>query len=957
MVSSSKILTVSYGTFSCTAEGFEDPLAVVKDTTHFFRGVISEDRFFGAEPPQFDPELASEMMRDRIAADHGAGRLSLGSAMPSNGAASSGALAAALAAGPARPARPAEVEQPGEDTLPDDDTIEATAVLTEAPSAEDATGTADDADAAAVATSDRDVLQTEAEVSTAKADASPAEDEDISTAPDEDTSVEDHAIDLTDAAASAELLPVEPVAAVDDNSGAMPVAEEAQDLLAPAEAPEAALTEETAETSEADPMPAADVAATFAATAETAEAETTPVEEEIATADPVPAAEDAEIQAPAEDAPAPRLSDPLGVAAKLERIRAVVAGRFASTPKVQEDATAEPAPALAAPEEPVADAVAEVEETAEETVGPVEDTAEVTAAEPVDDVDDDALASLIGELESDLAEDDEDSLAAALDDMSGAEADAAGSDHGDNLFSGSIAELMAQESGPFAPAGTGIEDDVSLDDDMEDEMLEDEDEAAASVLSDWDLDAEEDVPPSDSLEDAEPAVAAATAETDASWEGWADDDRSAPSGPAEAAAPAPIRARVVKVKRAEFDLAVASGALEEITEEDSLAPQDSYGLSREEEDELARELAAVKAELAGDLDDWDDEYEVETGTPDAAIGDSPELDERPLETAAMHDEDADEESAPFRLDNPLPAADRDWSTDIDALDARASAALGREDDAEDGDPAIDEGVRDSARKAVKMASPARALLTEREVEDDDTSRLLDQTNSEMDEPEGNRRRSAIAHLRAAVAATKADRLLGRKTDAREEQEPYREDLASVVRPRRPQSGPARTERPAEPAPAPLKLVAEQRVGSDTAEEEAPVADAVAPTPRVTPVRPRRVRRASDAVTSRDIPAPQPYGAPGDAEGFASYATSVGAVELPDLLEAAAAYMSYVEGRDQFSRPQLMTTVRQAELSESSREDRLRSFGQLLREGKIQKTAGGRFTASDRISFKPERAAG
>ena len=54
----------------------------------------------------------------------------------------------------------------------------------------------------------------------------------------------------------------------------------------------------------------------------------------------------------------------------------------------------------------------------------------------------------------------------------------------------------------------------------------------------------------------------------------------------------------------------------------------------------------------------------------------------------------------------------------------------------------------------------------------------------------------------------------------------------------------------------------------------------------------------------------------------------------------------------------MTKVRQAEASESSREDRLRSFGQLLREGKIEKTRGGRFTASERISFKPDaRAAG
>ena len=87
-------------------------------------------------------------------------------------------------------------------------------------------------------------------------------------------------------------------------------------------------------------------------------------------------------------------------------------------------------------------------------------------------------------------------------------------------------------------------------------------------------------------------------------------------------------------------------------------------------------------------------------------------------------------------------------------------------------------------------------------------------------------------------------------------------------------------------------------------------------------------------------------------GFAAYAQDVGAADLPELLEAAAAYMSYVEGRDQFSRPQLMTTLRQAEVTDSSREDRLRSFGQLLREGKIRKTSGGRFTAAETISYKP-----
>ncbi len=86
---------------------------------------------------------------------------------------------------------------------------------------------------------------------------------------------------------------------------------------------------------------------------------------------------------------------------------------------------------------------------------------------------------------------------------------------------------------------------------------------------------------------------------------------------------------------------------------------------------------------------------------------------------------------------------------------------------------------------------------------------------------------------------------------------------------------------------------------------------------------------------------------------------MGADTLPQLLEAAASYMSFVEGREQFSRPQLMTKVRQSGAQEDfSREDGLRSFGQLLRTGKISKIKGGRFTVSDDIGFQPDkRAAG
>src|SRR6056297_3287563 len=135
MVSSSKILTVSYGTFSCTAEGFDDPLGVIKDTTQFFRGVVGDDRFFGAEPPQFDPELASEYLRDRIA-DSG-GTLSLGSPpRVMAAAASAGAMAAEFNREPVPSTARRSPVQPDprtEDLLPDDDTIEASAVTIERP--------------------------------------------------------------------------------------------------------------------------------------------------------------------------------------------------------------------------------------------------------------------------------------------------------------------------------------------------------------------------------------------------------------------------------------------------------------------------------------------------------------------------------------------------------------------------------------------------------------------------------------------------------------------------------------------------------------------------------------------------------------------------------------------------------------------------------------------------------
>ena len=211
----------------------------------------------------------------------------------------------------------------------------------------------------------------------------------------------------------------------------------------------------------------------------------------------------------------------------------------------------------------------------------------------------------------------------------------------------------------------------------------------------------------------------------------------------------------------------------------------------------------------------------------------------------------------------------------------------------------------------------------------------------MDDDEGSRRRSAIAHLKAAVAATKADRLLKRMRpddEAAEEQSQYRDDLAKVVQPRRPLTQPRDPAAPDVPSASgepgdgtgPLVLVSEQRV--DPTDGDIEDGDEVLP---------RRVN-------TRESPAADTE------EGFAAFASKVGATDLPDLLEAAAAYTAFVEGNKLFSRPQLMRRVAHVETGEQfTREAGLRSFGQLLRQGKIQKLKRGQFTISEETRFNPQ----
>jgi hypothetical protein len=250
-------------------------------------------------------------------------------------------------------------------------------------------------------------------------------------------------------------------------------------------------------------------------------------------------------------------------------------------------------------------------------------------------------------------------------------------------------------------------------------------------------------------------------------------------------------------------------------------------------------------------------------------------------------------------------------------------------------------------------------------------RLIDQTNTELDGPENRRRLAAIAQLKAAVAATEAEREAG-TAPARSEadrQTPYRSDLERVVRPRRPvvPAAPAATARPAVPAvkPPPLVLVSEQRIDRPRSDAPAPAlapVPAPVPTPAAasaapaaTPVRPRRVAApaafALPAAADDDDDGDDPDNLFADSRGFADYAERVGAESLADLLEAAAAYAAAVEGRPSLSRPHMFRIVEGLVPDRPGRrEEMLIGFGQLLREGRIEKVRRGQFAAAEGSRF-------
>ncbi|MBU2868531.1 hypothetical protein [Pacificibacter marinus] len=822
MVSDSKILTVSYGTFSCTLEGFDDPFSTMRGIAEYFRDLAADDRYFGAEPPTPDANMlhsiAEKEIQRRVEAKvQGNGvvlrQMDDGTTAPaSDGIAQPASVSDTVAASPkAKKAKRKKVKKAGKP-------------------------------------GNTRALQRKA---AAKAKAAPVVEMPLAAIADAD----DTAADDTDLAQTASV--------------------ETQT--------DSVVTDETLDA----PAPAID-----------------------------------------------RLEEahkPASIADKLERIRAAVAQRGTSAyaedqhatdsfGDSQDDTIAEDTSANL-----VSNTVAEAV-TSEDTEKTEEDAKLAAQAKAAQDR---VAAKRARRMRLKAAAEAKAAAAAQAADVEQAQITEDTEVAEDTSSTDASADETSVDSILSALGDTPPNDDASNEDPQDTPQIDPEVAQHEAQADEPDTDADQ------ALHDMDPTLAADIAEATRAPEVAAPEATEQPDPLRR------VRARVIKMRRSDVDL---------------LPDQAEPNLS-ETETEAETESTDVNAESLSTKVDLDPQAD-ETIAP-AEEDDLAKLLRKELGTSSL-DDDAEDELM------------RELAEVTSSTDTQSEVAADiLSDESDDADAELDD-----VEAEVGVAQPAANVEPENEfrldrdhtdedddddddetrnmfgTSDDSVSRLLDTAEREMGDGENVRRRNAIQHLKAAVAATRAEQAeQPDTTDAKDaaQADPYREDLARVVRPRRPTEALVQGVRRL----APLMLVSEQRIDTP---QDLPLGA------NISPVRPRRVSSAALAVKEDEQFAPELDEATAtpmmnEAAGtFADYAETVGAEGLNDLLEAAAAYSSFVEGRETVTRPQIMRLANQAMPEDFPLEERLRSFGQLLRQGKIRKIKRGHFVIADGTRFKPEAAA-